>query len=174
MATNKQPPSFKASDAPLLPGDGWEVTTPPPVKVASSNGPPARWWVRTSPSQVVSPKSKLPLGFKHTLMNDHKVVCSGVGADAGRTLHTQAGFMNNLEAAGGLRSGLQRNAASRRQSCIHRAETTWLRAKRSAGPCHVVSARPQGGCEAAGEDMTAASSSRWLLRPDLALSHTPL
>lgn len=97
MAKNKQPRSSEAADAALLPGYGWEVTTPPPVKSASPDVSPLRWWVRTSPSQVVSPKSKLPLGFKHTLMNGNKVVCSGVGADAGRTLQTQAGYMNNLE-----------------------------------------------------------------------------
>lgn len=114
MAKNKQPRSSEAADAALLPGYGWEVTTtPPPMKAASSDAHPSRWWVRTSATQVISPKSKLPLGFKHTLTNRNKVACSGIGADADRTLQAQAGFMNSLKTAGGLRSSLQRNAGAR-------------------------------------------------------------
>jgi hypothetical protein len=182
MAKIKQPRSPEAADASLLPGYGWEATTmTPPVKGASSDGPPLRWWVRTSATQVISPKSGQPLGFKHTLMNGNKVVCSGVGADAGRTLQTQAEFMNSREAAGAVRSALQRNAGTRIAVGNSPPADPWKRdpsearrrAKRASRD--TGQERPQGWLrKQPGEAPTAASSSRWRLRPSPALPHSPL
>ena len=152
MTTKKQSRSPEAPDAAFLPGYGWEATTttPPPWPGASTDVSPALWWVRTSPSQVVSPKSGQPLGFKHTLMNGNKAVCSAVGADGGRTLQAQAGFINSLEAVGGCAAPSSGTRAHAEQLRIHRPEQrgNGTRAQRgverSERPVNTVRGAPAG------------------------------
>lgn len=119
MAKNKQLSSPEAADASFLPGCSWNVTIMP-VKSSSSKAPPLLWWVHPSATQVISPKSGLPIGFKHTLMNGKKAGCSGIGADAGRTLRYQAEYLNGVATVGGALAPPTERGHNAAQSGIHR------------------------------------------------------
>ena len=75
---------------PHLEADG-EATAPGAGAARDCSG----WWVRTSSKQFVS-AAGLPAGFRHQLMRGRKVVTSGIGADAHRTLSAQAAYANRL------------------------------------------------------------------------------
>jgi len=81
----------------LLPGFEWSATV---EKAKDHHDKPerhGRWWVRSSAQQKLCPSTGRPLGFRHALMHDSKVVRSGVGADAARAFTAQAEFLNTHE-----------------------------------------------------------------------------
>lgn len=51
------------------------------------------WWVKSSATQELD-ASGLPLGFKDTLMFNHRAIQSGIGADKARAFKLQVSFLN--------------------------------------------------------------------------------
>ncbi len=81
-----------SADVSSLPGCDWDSLIAEPPRHDQANES-QDWYVKTSTLQVIS-KYGQPMGFKHSLIHKKKVVSTGVGGDAGRTLQSQADFMN--------------------------------------------------------------------------------
>ena len=93
--SKKKPPSKsgggkRRDPGPYLPGFAASETRPDP---SGSEAMSTRtdWWVKTSDEQKLNVWGQ-PRGFKQTLMYRNRIIQSGVGADAGRTLGAQADF----------------------------------------------------------------------------------
>jgi hypothetical protein len=82
-----------SADVSSLPGCDWDslIAKSPRHDQAKES---QDWYVKTSAHQIIN-KYGQPMGFKHSLMYKKKLVSTGVGGDVGRTLQSQADFMNS-------------------------------------------------------------------------------